>query len=226
VVDQDIIRLLALERREQGGAVQPGLDRVPAGEILPELSGQAGVVADEVVEHEQARTALVDIPHPPHVARRDLVHAACPLGEHARQLLVGLGSANVPRGVGRDRLDKDHHVEPRRHQPRRLALHVTAWRGESEGIVDGDSLDLLQLCQFPGLPFEDAEELLLIPAPVDHRAGPARRLHISGQLQVPQRGGFDEVSLAVPRALVDKLNGHRDPLIARDAPEASTVPRG
>jgi hypothetical protein len=145
MVDQHVVRLLPLERCEQRGAVQPGLGRIPAGEILPELSGQAGVVADEVVEHEQARAALVDITHATHVARRDLVHAARPLGKRADQLLVGRGSANVPRSVGRDRLDKDHHVEPRRHQPRRLTLHVTTWRSEDEGIVDGGGLDRRQL---------------------------------------------------------------------------------
>jgi hypothetical protein len=100
VVDHQVVGLLALQRREKRRVVQAGLGLIPAGEVVPELDGQVEVVTGEVVEQEQARTALVHVSYPAHVAGGDVMHAACLVAEGVRQRLVGGVGADLAGGVG------------------------------------------------------------------------------------------------------------------------------
>ena len=63
------------------------------------------------------------------------------------------------------------HVEPGRGQRRGPVLDIAAGRDEGQRVINGGTLDGVQLGQLPGLPLEHPQELVLIPAAAQHRPG-------------------------------------------------------
>ncbi len=102
-------------------------------------------------------------------------------------------------------------AEHRRWQRRGSILDVASGPGKRKSFVHGGTLDGIELGQLPGLPLEYPEQLLLIPAPAQHRARTVGGLHVGGKVQIPEGSRIDEVNFGVPRVWVGELKRHGDP---------------
>ena len=129
--------------------------------------------------------------------------------------------AYLAGGFGGGRLDQHDDVEPRRRQRRGPAFDIAAGRGERQRVIYGGTFDRIELGMLAGLPLQHPQQLVLIPAPAQHRPRPTRGLRIGGQMQVSERSRLDEMNLAIPRVRVDEFKRHGDPL-----PTLRTRPHG
>src|SRR6266516_461455 len=101
VVDEDVIGVARgiAEGLQQSGVVEVGLHLVPAGQVVPQLERDRGVLGDEVVEQEQALAGLVDGPDPPDA-----------VGGHDVEILGGGGRRLQQQLVGLAGLDRADHL--------------------------------------------------------------------------------------------------------------------
>src|SRR5215217_1880734 len=111
MVDDDELGWLAIQRRKQGGVVEPRLNLIPTGQVVPELHDYLGIIANEVVEQEGSRPRLVHIADAFDVAGGERVHSTGVFGQILDQRLSIGGFADRPDHPRRLGFDQDSHIE-------------------------------------------------------------------------------------------------------------------